>query len=172
MGPEPRADPADLAVGPYVDGEVVATGSPAGIPGHPEREPEAVERTARPHGTALPAGAVVPAGAATVEAVATVGDPGRMPVRTAGTARTPSDAGRAGRDGCGQAGSPVAVAVAGLPVPGAAGRRDRRRTGRPGGGAHRTRRAPYKIGRDIAILDGPGEGALDIDGGGRWGTAG
>ncbi|GGP62315.1 hypothetical protein GCM10010247_38860 [Streptomyces calvus] len=44
----------------------------------------------------------------------------------------------------------------------------RRADGRSGAG-----RAPYKIGRVVAILDGPGEGG-DCDGGGRlrWGTAG
>ncbi|GAB2893109.1 oxygenase MpaB family protein [Streptomyces deserti] len=36
------------------------------------------------------------------------------------------------------------------------------------------RPAPYKLGREVAILDEPGEGAADSDGGGRrrWGTAG
>ncbi|MGY3200246.1 hypothetical protein [Streptomyces sp. TE5632] len=83
-----------------MDGEAVATGSSAGTLGHPERALEAIKRMARLHGIALPAGAVVPAGATTAaapltagaEVVATVADLGRVSVRTADTARMPSDA--------------------------------------------------------------------------------
>ncbi|WP_406725028.1 fumarylacetoacetate hydrolase family protein [Streptomyces sp. GD-15H] len=86
------ADLSDLPVDLHVDGEVVATGSSADILGHPERALEAIKRMARLHGIALPAGAVVLAGAATAaapltagrEVVATVGDLGRVSVRTAG----------------------------------------------------------------------------------------